>query len=390
VSWLLSSRLALRLEALHTRNSLPEGLGWRRTERPRVEQEILENPKLHRCLSRDYSPRHRRQLPGPGYDPLKQVIQMGAGQGLLLLPTADRLSPGTARQGRQQRGGGVAEEMDRAVGEQKMGAAGVKAPEVEHVALVAHPAVGEFVRSRRARAGGDHQDVLFFDPEDHVGRAGEFLARAGVPPAELEVGAGRPFADQEGVAGAVGDVAQANLGVAEQDAIERGIIAAADAQVAGEGDGDLVARGELRLEDARIGGAGVDRHDGGHRHMQRVEQRIGVDLVGGDGAVPELLLFDEGEDLREPARHAHGVFAVLVAHAGRQRLLRAVVVMNGEADLLEVIGTFDATGGGPNLLHCGDDQGDENRNDADDDEEFNQGESAAGHDLIPLQSTSRT
>ena len=53
---------------------------------------------------------------------------------------------------------------------------------------------------------------------------------------------------------------------------------------------------------------------------------------------------------------------------------RGLVVVEGEAELLEVVGTTHPRRRLADLLHRGEQQADEDRDDGDDDEQFNQGE----------------
>src|SRR5262249_27356893 len=65
-------------------------------------------------------------------------------------------------------------------------------------------------------------------------------------------------------------------------------------------------------------------------------------------------------------------FAALVA--GRQNALGALVVVGGEAQLLEVVLALGARGSLAHLLNCRQEQADQDRNDRDHHEEFDQGE----------------
>src|SRR5216684_4004451 len=93
-----------------------------------------------------------------------------------LIKITDRFASRARGQGRKKRRGRVGQKMHRAVGEKEMRSARMVAPEMKHVALVAVVSRLEAVRSGRARAGRYWHDILLLDAEDHVGRAGVFLA----------------------------------------------------------------------------------------------------------------------------------------------------------------------------------------------------------------------
>src|SRR5262249_24427283 len=113
---------------------------------------------------------------------------------------------------------------------------------MEHVALVRQRSRHEGVIARRTRPGSDGLQVLFVYAEDHVGRPRQALADPGVPPAELEIGAGGPFARQERVANAVGHVEQPNARILKKDSVMRQIILARYAEITGERHEKLGAR----------------------------------------------------------------------------------------------------------------------------------------------------
>ena len=57
--------------------------------------------------------------------------------------------------------------------------------------------------------------------------------------------------------------------------------------------------------------------------------------------------------------------------------MRVVVVVQGQADLLEVVGALDAGGGLADLLHGGQQQADQDGDDGDDDQQLDQREAGA-------------
>src|SRR5262249_13454699 len=67
-----------------------------------------------------------------------------------------------------------------------------------------------------------------------------------------------------------------------------------------------------------------------------------------------------------------------VVRPRRQELVHVVVMVDGDADLLEVVSTLGAGGGFANLLHRRHQQADQDRDDRDHDEQLDQGEARAG------------
>jgi hypothetical protein len=103
---------------------------------------------------------------------------------------------------------------------------------------------------------------------------------------------------------------------------------------------------------------------------------------------PQLLLFDERQDLKTPAamllrrdlRHAVDVAHVVIPArpTGRgQDAIRVGVILSSKRELLQMIHALRSAGRFPRGLHGGQQQGDQNANDGDDDEEFNKRERAA-------------
>ena len=187
----------------------------------------------------------------------------------------------------------VVQEMHRAVGVQKVRSAGMQAPIVEHVARVVHRAGAEWIRSRRAKSVVAAPHVIFFEnAQEHVAGARRALPGAGVPVAEAQIGARRPFAGQERVADAVGDLDHAHLRIAEEDAVARAGVFAGHAEIAREGD--RIA--ELPIEEG-LARSGFERADIGGNHdrkagVVRIGKRIARVLVVLLRDRPERLLID--------------------------------------------------------------------------------------------------
>jgi hypothetical protein len=116
------------------------------------------------------------------------------------------------------------------------------------------------------------------------------LAGPGVPPAELEVVAGRPLAEQQGVAGAVGDVRQPYSGLLEQHPGAALEVGAGDAEVAGQGDRDALPAGDLHVPHPGVGRATERRHHRRQPGVWRVAERRRRLLIGGQGGAVERLL----------------------------------------------------------------------------------------------------
>lgn len=109
-------------------------------------------------------------------------------------------------QGGQDGIGLIAQKVNRAIGKQEISSVGMQAPVMKEIALVGEPAFLEMVRARRALGDVAAAGVPFPRPKKHVRRAGPRLTITGVPPAVPEIGAGRPFAGQDGQTGAIGDL----------------------------------------------------------------------------------------------------------------------------------------------------------------------------------------
>src|SRR5262249_16070987 len=65
----------------------------------------------------------------------------------------------------------------------------------------------------------------------------------------------------------------------------------------------------------------------------------------------------------------------------REMVVGVVVVVQGEADLFEVVGAAHAVGGLADLLHGGQEQANQDANNGDDDQQFNQGKPASSLSL---------
>src|SRR5262249_57908581 len=74
---------------------------------------------------------------------------------------------------------------------------------------------------------------------------------------------------------------------------------------------------------------------------------------------------------------------------GWELLIRVVVVVNGQADLFEVVATLDAGGCFANLLDGRQQETNQDGDDGDDDKQLDQGEAFAAHG-IPLRSLKST
>lgn len=101
---------------------------------------------------------------------------------------------------------------------------------MEGVAGVLEVAADEAVRPRWTgfviRA-----EVALADAEDHFADAVFRGAPAAVPPADAEVGRQGPLADQDGVALAVADVGERDLGIGEERAVVPETVAAENPEV---------------------------------------------------------------------------------------------------------------------------------------------------------------
>jgi hypothetical protein len=86
---------------------------------------------------------------------------------------------------------------------------------------------------------------------------------------------------------------------------------------------------------------------------------------------PEVLLpssLVDGEDVRLRAAARRNPLALIPAAIAGQHAEVVVVLQQGQADLLQVVGTPRAAGGLPHFLHRGNDQADQDANDGKNDE----------------------
>src|SRR6202022_1004982 len=102
-----------------------------------------------------------------------------------------------------------------------------------------------------------------------------------------------------------------------------------------------------------------------------IEDRTVVDVVDID-LVVHIAQFHVGEDGDAPV----GVNNASPLPHGKT-LDRGVIIVEGKPDLLQVVLTFDASGGLANLLNSGQQQPDEDGDDGDHDQQFNQCEGGA-------------
>src|SRR5262249_39188244 len=109
-----------------------------------------------------------------------------------------------------------------------------------------------------------------------------------------------------------------------------------------------------------------------------------VEVVGGLPPSPDVVALDVGEDLEAPTgpllRPGEGLAVgvgrgrVPLPAARREIAVGVVVGVKGEADLLEVVLAAEARGGLADLLHRGDQQGDQHREDGDHHQQLDQRE----------------
>ena len=98
------------------------------------------------------------------------------------------------------------------------------------------------------------------------------------------------------------------------------------------------------------------------RHREAAE----IDLGG------QRVLFNEWQHQRH---EAPAMIREEATHR-RERLIGVVVIVQGQAPLLEVVGALAAAGGFAGGLHGRQEQGDQNANNGDDDEQFHESERA--------------
>ena len=112
----------------------------------------------------------------------------------------------------------------------------------------------------------------------------------------------------------------------------------------------------------RIGGASIQGHLV-RRHGPGVCEKRG----------PEVRLIEVRKQLVHPAL-SHGEVARMGAASGGEASLHVVMVMQCDADLHEIVLALRPGGGGADVLHGGDQEGEEDREEGDHDQQFNERE----------------
>ncbi len=197
------------------------------------------------------------------------------------------------------------------------------------------------------------------------------------------------LAGQEGVRRAVRDVRQSRLRFHVEDAVE---VLAVAVHRRSSAD-DIVRVQSLLLEDAVCAGVAVDRRQLGtvgvrgadqcldQRVFFRRQQRPTAAVAGRlEDPVQVILLHVRQERMDPAAANPSRVVAVeVVVLPGGKHALDAVVVVQGEPDLFEVVGALGAGGRFPDLLDGREQQADEDRDDGDHNEQLDQREGATLH-----------
>jgi hypothetical protein len=201
---------------------------------------------------------------------------------------------------------------------------------------------------------------------------------------------------QDGVAQAVGDLGEFDGDISQLESPARDVERSATVAVHAAADGVIV-------QGARDVGR-VGRAVAGHVAGQALQGRRGLEpprrteivgegrppghvvlLVVGAVQVPlgvQVVLLEVGED-------QHGPGGPLVVGDGRrQRPPDVVVVVHGQADLLEVVGALGAEGRLARLLDGRHRQADQHRDDGDHHQHLDQGEAAADRGSIRHESSS--
>ena len=201
----------------------------------------------------------------------------------------------------------------------------------------------------------------------------EPLSDARVPPTELEIGARRPLADHQRVAGAAGDGQQTEAPVLHQHAVLGLVIFPRDTEETREGDGGFRLHGDLLRTHPTVGRAkvgfdhgrqpGVRRREG-ERLPAEVGHRLRVQRVG----------FEEGQQVERPTGERPAVGLEQRTVADGQAVIGVVVMVEGQPDLLEVVLATQPRCRDPDPLHGRQRQPDQHRDNGDDDEQFDQGE----------------
>jgi hypothetical protein len=116
------------------------------------------------------------------------------------------------------------------------------------------------------------------------------------------------------------------------------------------------------------------------RTKQYREDRLAGLLVGGVGnrQVPvdqplvQIFLFEVGEQMRRPAPAGRS-FGFVGQPAWRQHVVRVVILMQGQAKLLEMVFALRRAGGFAGHLHCWQEKRDQHADDRNHDEELDKG-----------------
>src|SRR5262249_50774734 len=146
-------------------------------------------------------------------------------------------------------------------------------------------------------------------------------------------------------------------------------VRARDAQVAGQG---AVAAGDA-AEVARVGRAQVSGYGRAKGGEEAVKPGVGVHAPG------QAVLFDEGQNVTHPAAEFSERVSggkVVAARCG-EVLVDVVVVVQGHAQLLEVVGAVRAGRRLADLLDGGQQQSDEDGDDGDHHQQLDQREGGA-------------
>ena len=212
--------------------------------------------------------------------------------------------------------------------------------------------------------------------QNAVGVAPSVPTVGGEPPAVVQVLGRRTFADHHGVAEAVGDVRQADLGVNEEHPVKGGRGGSGHAEVHREG---LV--GDARLL-GHLLAAGI-RRAGVHLHLEGAGRVApGIDVVRrnlpGLGGLVGVVLFDVRQNVGHPTPRTLGGSApaagVVVRVALRQRAVDIMEVVQGKALLLHVVHALSAGSSFPDLLNGRQQQANEDGNDRDHHQKLDQRE----------------
>jgi hypothetical protein len=301
-------------------------------------------------------------------------------------PCLRGLAARSACQCGQERRGTVSNEPHTAIGEQKIRPVAVQAPEMVNVARIVELAGCERISAGRARPRRDPHDVLLAHAQNHVARASEALAGAGVPPAKLKVRTRWALAHQERIAQPVADIGDTYTRVAKKDTVSSGEIQPLDSEIARQRYHSIIADGNLRLLATAVRRADVQHNDGGVARMGRVIRGVPRLAVRSNRGVPKRLLLDVRQNLGKPAGKQHGVLALLPAHPRGKYLFGVVVQVQRQADLLQVIRALCPRGSGADALHRRQQQGDQYANNTNHHQKLKQGQGATTGTHVNLSS----